>query len=303
MTEVKRLAQKRSDVRGLLHWFGHIAVIAAAAWIYGRSLSHGQSWWIGGPTFVLLGFALVSMFATMHETIHRTAFRSRWLNDTVAWLAGLLSFYNSDFYRHYHGWHHRFTQIPGKDPELENGRPASLRGYLWEMSGIPWWIGKLRTHARLALGRTAGYPYLAGGVRRAVVRSVRLQLGTYLAAIAAAVISGRPWFVVYWLAPVAAAQPILRGLLMAEHTLCSEDDDASTNTRTTYTNAVVRFLMWNMPYHAEHHLHPALPFHTLAEAHRHVAPTLAHVERRGYLAAHVGFIRHHLARRSSGSAA
>jgi fatty acid desaturase len=41
----------------------------------------------------------VTMFAAMHEAVHRTAFRSLWLNNSVGWLAGLLSFYNSTFYR------------------------------------------------------------------------------------------------------------------------------------------------------------------------------------------------------------
>ena len=35
------------------------------------------------------------------------------------------------------------------------------------------------------------------------------------------------------------------------------------NSRTTYTNALVRFLAWNMPFHAEHHAWPSIPFHAL----------------------------------------
>ena len=27
------------------------------------------------------------------------------------------------------------------------------------------------------------------------------------------------------------------------------------------TNPAVRLLMWNMPFHAEHHLYPFIPFH------------------------------------------
>jgi fatty acid desaturase len=46
------------------------------------------------------------------------------------------------------------------------------------------------------------------------------------------------------------------------------------NTRTTYTNALVRALAWNMPYHAEHHAYPAVPFHRLAEVNRVIAPRL-----------------------------
>ena len=45
------------------------------------------------------------------------------------------------------------------------------------------------------------------------------------------------------------------------------DRNGLTNTRTTLTNAAVRLLMWNMPFHAEHHLYPSIPFHRLADAH------------------------------------
>ena len=54
---------------------------------------------------------------------------------------------------------------------------------------------------------------------------------------------------------------------------------------------VVHFLMWEMPYHAEHHRYPALPFFALAEAHRSVGPHLLQVARRGYLGVHAEFLK------------
>ena len=101
----------------------------------------------------------------------------------------------------------------------------------------------------------------------------------------------------YWLLPVALAQPLLRAILLAEHTGCSDDDNALTNTRTTHTMFPIRFLMWDMPFHAEHHRYPALPFFALAAAHRNLGPRLAHVARRGYLGVHVDLLRR-LMRRS-----
>jgi fatty acid desaturase len=52
---------------------------------------------------------------------------------------------NSTFCRYYHGWHHRFTQIAGRDPELEDKKPTGVLSYALEMSGLPWWIGKVTT--------------------------------------------------------------------------------------------------------------------------------------------------------------
>jgi len=46
------------------------------------------------------------------------------------------------------------------------------------------------------------------------------------------------------------------------------------NSRTTRTNRTVRFLAWNMPFHAEHHAYPQVPFHQLPNLHNKVADRL-----------------------------
>src|SRR5262245_47683798 len=35
---------------------------------------------------------------------------------------------------------------------------------------------------------------------------------------------------------------------------------STTNTRTILTSWPIPFLMWNMPYHVEHHLYPSIPY-------------------------------------------
>jgi len=86
---------------------------------------------------------------------------------------------------------------------------------------------------------------------------------------------------VFWGLPQLACQPFLRAYVLAEHTGCTMDRNGLTNTRTTLTGAVVRLLMWNMPFHAEHHLYPSIPFHRLPSAHSVLRDRLAYVQR-GY---------------------
>ena len=69
----------------------------------------------------------------------------------------------------------------------------------------------------------------------------------------------------------------MRLYLLCEHTLCPNSDDGFANTRTTLSNPLVRFLMWNLPYHAEHHLLPNIAFHHLPEAHQYLRPHLKFV--------------------------
>lgn len=254
----------RSNVKGWLQLAAHLAVLGISGYLWA---TQGDRWLIALPALLIYGAGLAAMFAPMHEGCHRTAFASNRLNDGVAWLGGLLSFYNSTFYRRYHKWHHRYTQIPGKDPELSDRKPQTLIEYLVVISGYNWWIGKIRGHMRIALGNLEGCPYIPDSARSEVIRSTRLQLLVYGIAIALSIVYQQPWFLTYWLIPLAVGQPLLRGFLLAEHTGCTLDDNSLTNTRTTLTIAPVRWLMWNMSFHAEHHLYASIPFHALPAAH------------------------------------
>ncbi|MBD2120940.1 fatty acid desaturase family protein [Trichocoleus sp. FACHB-262] len=272
---------ERSDRQGWQQLSRHLTVMVASGAIWGWSWGH---WWIATPALVVYGFSLASMFAPMHECAHRTAFVSHPVNDAVAWLAGVLSFYNSTFYRRYHKWHHRYTQIPGKDPELEDIPPTNWMNYLWQMSGIPWWMGKGRRHIQTAFGQFEGCPYISETARREVTRSIRWQLAVYGGAIALSIAVQQPWFFIYWLLPLVVGQPILRFVLLAEHTGCTQDGNPLSNTRTTLTMWPMRLLMWNMPFHAEHHLYASIPFHALPKAHEKLAGQFTEV-RPGYVAA------------------
>ena len=228
--ELKLLNQK-ANLPGLVRLSGHLAVMIISGYLW----TTADNWLLKFPALVIYGFSLAAMFAPLHESCHRTAFANARLNDLVAWLAGVFSFYNSSFYRRYHKWHHRYTRIPGKDPELEDPQPTNWQEYLIEISGWNWWLGKFATHYKVATGKFENMPYISEDAKDEVIRSTRLQLAVYGAAIALSVIFQQPWFITFWLLPLAVGQTILRFILLAEHTGCSKDNNPLTNTRTTLT--------------------------------------------------------------------
>jgi fatty acid desaturase len=147
-------------------------------------------------------------------------------------------------------------------------------------------VGQLRGHVRLLFGDLGGIAYLSPEVIPQVRRSIRLQFAVYGVVILVSLAAGHGWLLVWaWLLPLALGQPLLRFFLLAEHSGCEFCADGTRNTRTTLTNPLVRWLMWNMPFHAEHHLFPSLPFHALPQAHQWIGPKIDHCDP-GYLAVH-----------------
>jgi len=300
---------QRHDRPGLQQLAFHLAVLLTGGLLWAQALGQGPlaASHLAAPLLpaplvpaplvaplgllglLLLGHGLAFAFCAMHEAGHRTAFASRALNDSVAWWAGVLSFYNADFYRRYHQWHHRYTHLVGLDPELEDSPPTTRTAYLLELSGIPWWMGKVRGHLAGLRGDFSARPYIPADAVPAVRRSLGLQFAVYGLLALVSLIGANGFLFWYWLLPLAVGQPLLRFVLLAEHGGCPFVADGLRNTRTTHTLAPLRRLMWNMPFHAEHHLYPSLPFHALAAAHRDLRPKLT-VVAPGYLAVHRGFL-------------
>ena len=267
-----RIMAARSDARGALQFATHLGCMALTGVLVWLALPY---WPLLIPAMALHGATLVTMFAPMHECTHRTAFASPRLNDAVGWVAGLFSFYNSTFYRYYHSWHHRYTQDPARDPELMYPRASTRARYLREISSIGFWHRRAMDYGKLALGAWR-LPFLPESARRKVQLSVAIQLLIYIAAAVAAVMGFTAPLYFFFL-PSLLAMPLMRAYLVAEHTLCSNDQNFLTNTRTTLTIFPVRLLMWNMPFHAEHHLFPSVPFHRLPALHDQIGDRFAHV--------------------------
>lgn len=268
----------RSDRRGLIQLAGHGAALGATGWLLGQTVG---SWW-AAPALLLHGAVLTFLFAPLHETVHRTAFRSRWLNDSVAWVCGALLVLPPAYFRAFHFAHHRYTQDPRRDPELATPKPDTLAAWLLHVSGLPYWWAQIGGLLRRALGRTPE-PFLPPHLARPAIREARLLLGLYGGIAVVAVATGSAAPLLYWVLPALVGQPFLRLFLLAEHTGCPLSPDMLANTRTTLTNAIVRFFAWNMPFHAEHHAYPSVPFHALPAVHRELRRDLK-VVAPGYLA-------------------
>jgi fatty acid desaturase len=281
--DIKRLSA-RSDAAGLVRLVPHALAIAAAAALI---IAQRHTWLIW-PGMALLGVLEMALFTPLHETTHRTPFRSLWLNRGVGWVAGFLLLLPPEWFRLFHLAHHRNTQDPARDPELV-GVPALTRArYAWVLTGLPYWLAQARVVIRTAAGH-ADSPWIPRLQRRGVIVEARVYLLAYAALAALGALTG-PWPLYLWLGPALLGQPLLRAVLLAEHTGCERNGDPFANTRTTFAGRLTALLFWNANYHVEHHLLPSVPFHALPRLHALIADRLRCVEP-DYVAAHRAIVR------------
>ena len=251
--------QRRSDSAGLRH----LALYVAALAVTSVCIAEQVPFW---PVFLLpQGILLVFLFTLSHECTHKTPFRTPWVSEAVGHLVAVPIALPFTWFRYFHLAHHKWTNHPEKDPELDGKpRPDSWPSLLIYLSGWPYWRGMAGVLIRNAFGRIDA-PYLPARQHRAMRIEARVLLALY--AMAGLSLLFTPVLFWLWLLPVVIGQPVLRLYLLAEHGLCPPVANMLENSRTTFTNRIVRFLAWNMPYHAEHHAFPNVPFHQLPALH------------------------------------
>jgi fatty acid desaturase len=283
--ELKALMQ-RSDkpaVLRLLLWFCVLGITASIVWA-----SIGQ--WYLLPAMLVHGIVLVHHFSLQHECCHYTAFKTRWLNDWVGNICGLVIMLPNRFFRYEHCDHHTYTQLVGKDTEMIE-LPKTLLGYFAYISSYPYWNAKFSELWRHCMGRLtpSDKSFVPREERNTVIWEARLMAVFYAIVIVVSVAYqfwGTLWF---WFLPVVLGEPVMRAIRMTEHVGRPTVTDMKTNTRSNRVALPWRFLCWNMNYHAEHHYASSVPFHALPALSKKLEGYI-YTEKRGYYGAHVDIV-------------
>lgn len=269
---------QKSDLQGALHFISHVAALSfTTLWIL--------SGWAGWQAILVLqGVMLVFLFTLLHETAHFTVFKTAKLNTYAGWFCSIIIILPPNWFRYFHLAHHRHTHDPEKDPELEGKKPETMLAFLWTLSGLPIWWFHIKTLFQNALSNPQ-YDYVPERGQPKIKSEAWILIGLYSSILLASFVLNTTILFWVWILPVLLGQPFLRLYLMAEHGRCPNVTNMLENTRTTYTTAFVRWLAWNMPYHAEHHAYPTVPFHKLPKFHE-VAKEHLQVTENGYTQFH-----------------
>ena len=266
----------RDNFRGLVRFVVQFTILITCAVLV---VLHGKqdAWWT--LWLPLLGFSVMTcgMFACLHETGHNTAFSSRGLNKIVAFLSAIVNLYTPSGFRDFHFEHHRYTHHPEKDPEISiAGKPApgvisSRFMYFGYLTGLPLIMAKSMFIFVAAIPMPEvvwknTMPYVKKKNRGPMGWEARivilLNVGIFALGWFGGYTGAYYLFLGYWI-----GHAILSIYLIPEHNGLPHKGSILERTRTIRTNPLLLYLMWNMPYHAEHHAFPAIPYHALPKLH------------------------------------
>jgi len=265
---LKELLQRKDGpaIRDTIIWF---------ALIIGSGVLGFMTWgtWWAVPCFLVYGVLYGGTSdSRWHESLHRTAFKTTWMNDALYELASFMVFRESVSWRWSHTRHHTDTIIVGRDPEIAVPRPPVIRNIVTAFFGLksaPKEFPRMLKHAFLGKLNADEATYIPEEEHYKVFRNARIYVAIYATVIGLAIWKqsflplmyvGLPVFYGTWLM-------VIYGL--TQHAGLAEDVlDHRLNCRTVYMNPINRYLYWEMNYHVEHHMFPMVPYHALGKLHQ-----------------------------------
>ena len=259
-----RQLSRRSDLRGWLQTLSHFAAIGATGTAVYFTLG---TVWVVMP-FIAHGVLINYLYGGQHELSHSTVFGTRGLNEVFGRLIGFILITPRDADQIQHFAHHRHTQLWRQDGELFRDR-FTLRSYLMRLSGIAYWRANIVALLLYAAGKV-DEPYIKPAQHTLVIREARLHLAGYAAIAAVSVAADSRAAILCWLAPMLLTKSAHQLQNLIEHVGLPHSDDIFANTRSTRTNALMRWMCWQMQYHTAHHAFPSVPFFRLRELHREI---------------------------------
>lgn len=247
---------------------------------------HWWAWLLAMPVLMLHGCVTTFFgYAGMgHELHHGTVFSSQALNRALFQVVSFLTWNNPVYFRASHSIHHRHTLEAGKDHEV-NPAPYPLLEQWWRYAFVDWaalqrafhiYKDNTTDHVRGPFGEQAfrrGTP-----ARSALVRTARWHVSIHCGlAVAALAVGFWPWVLLVTLAPFICTWPN-RVLAKLQHSRCERVDDYRHNSRTVLLPAWLALFYWNMNYHIEHHMYPAVPYCKLPALREALLSQLPHTE-------------------------
>jgi fatty acid desaturase len=289
--EVMKKLMERSDSKALTQVLLQISLFlltGTASYLAFRYISAEN--WIWAVPFLIACLFFHGTFAhfmgwtATHELLHKTPFKNQSLNSFFLHLFSFISWVDVIAFRVSHVKHHQATTHHDHDGEVVLPKKLDLAGFsfwFWQFAPIPnpWTVwDRLTTWWRYATGKLDGMGIFDGGEpwmrevlpesdavlrRRHKFWSQVIFFGHLL--LAAIFIATGNWILILIVnLPTTYCNWFSLLVSMPQHIGMGPDTPDFRLCCRTYTcGRFVGFLYWNMQYHVEHHMYPAVPFYNL----------------------------------------
>ena len=274
---------RRSDIKGLFHALGTIAILLASG--YATYYFYSTQQWLLMAIGLYVHGGLFAFTPQIHELSHNTVFRTRGLNRLFARVFGLIH-WNTNHVRYWmsHKFHHKYTLHKESEAERTIPRPQTWHSILMRAVYVVDVTGFITTlydtlaviirpfmrNPRRSVWERYVYLRATPAERRNAYITHLYQFLIHVGFAIWAIASGN-WFLI-----VIVSLPHWYGAQWY-HTLVHdtmhvgrtpESDDFRESCRSVRLDPFTSFLYWHMEWHTEHHTYAAVPCYNLRRFHR-----------------------------------
>ncbi len=294
---------RKSDAKAFAQVIPQLLLYAATATLaYLLFLNVNAHNWHWALPLLLVGVFIHGTFTSFfggiagHELCHKTPFATPSLNTFFLKIYSFLSWFDPTAYRASHIRHHQSTVYADYDGEVVLPQGLDWHGFLFIVRNLTtsptgflknmrYWVGA--AFGKVGLDGFFNSKWLnevlpASNVeqRREIIRWARIVVFGHLALAILFVVTGH-WFLIVLVTFGAHYCSWFVSLVGApQHIGLSPNvPDFRLNTRTFTCGFLPGFCYWNMQYHCDHHMFPAVPFYNLPRLHaaiKHDLPPAPH---------------------------
>ena len=259
---------KRSDIPGTIHFLIYFSSLIFFGYL-------AYNFW--GTWLFLLFFFIYSTIYTFaiangHETVHRTAFKTRWINEVFCYISFFQLHSEPLSFRWSHTFHHSNTlQTEGEyDHEIEVSRPTHLIKFFLKFIPL---TDLFFIHQSAFVGTTKSALGIMSPSNKItapldqqlkIIRNARILLLLWFIIILVSFYFNTWWPIVFYFLPTFVGRPIHFAVNVTQHLAAKVDSkDHRLSTHTIILNPILSFYYWHMEYHIEHHMFPMVPSYNL----------------------------------------
>ena len=252
----------------MIHFFIYFLALIVSGYL--AYITWG-TWW-AVLWFFIYGTIYTFSVCNWHETVHRTAFKTRWLNEIFYHISSFMCDFEGFRWRWSHTFHHTYTlQTEGDyDHEIQVSRPTEL---VWFFLNFVPFSDLLFPHRLIkfevlkhAFGFFSPVVQITAPEKQKskILWNSRLYVLIWFVVIMVSIVYGTILPILYIILPSYYGKPIWFTVNVTQHLGAAlNKKDHRLSTYSVRINPILSFLYWHMEYHLEHHMFPTIPSYNL----------------------------------------